>query len=88
MDRTISATDLARRLGDVLGRIRYLGESFVIERNGAPVARIGPIAGAAPAGLGEALLAWRTAAHPDPGYADDLEHIEAADRPPHDPWAS
>jgi hypothetical protein len=35
--RRISATELARKLGDVLGRVRYRGESFIVERNGAPV---------------------------------------------------
>lgn len=44
MESHISATDLARRLGDILGRIRYRGESFIVERNGKPVARIGPVA--------------------------------------------
>jgi hypothetical protein len=36
MDTKISATELARRLGDILGRIRYRGESFTIERTARP----------------------------------------------------
>ena len=43
MEYRISATELARRLGDILGRIRYRSESFIVERNGKPVARIGPV---------------------------------------------
>ncbi len=43
MEYRISATELARRLGDILGRIRYRSESFIVERNGRPVARIGPV---------------------------------------------
>lgn len=43
MERRISATELARRLGDILGRVRYRGDSFVIERNGDPVARLVPL---------------------------------------------
>ena len=46
MDFRISATHLARRLGDILGRIRYRGDSFTVERHGTPVARIGPVEGA------------------------------------------
>lgn len=36
---TISATVAARRLGDLLSRIRYRGESFLIRRGRAVVAR-------------------------------------------------
>lgn len=46
MDFRISATHLARRLGDVLRRIRSRGDSFTVERHGTPVARIGPVEGA------------------------------------------
>ena len=53
MEKVISATALARRLGDVLGRIRYRGESFVIERNGVAVARL------VPAGTGQHAASWR-----------------------------
>lgn len=84
----MSATDLARNLGDILGRIRYRGESFVIERNGTPVARIGPVPGTAPAPAARALAAWLDAAAPDPALADDLADVGAADRPPADPWPS
>ena len=32
--------DLRRRAGELLARIRYTGERFVIEKNGAPVAAL------------------------------------------------
>jgi antitoxin (DNA-binding transcriptional repressor) of toxin-antitoxin stability system len=79
---------LARKLGDVLGRVRYRGESFVIERNGAPVARLGPVSGKAAGSLGEALRAWRGAGDADPSFADDLERVGATDRPPALRWDS
>lgn len=88
MEQRISATELARRLGDVIGRVRYRGDSFVVERNGEPVARIVPVPGRAPASLGEALAGWQGAGEPDRSFADDLERIGAADRPPRDTWAS
>jgi antitoxin (DNA-binding transcriptional repressor) of toxin-antitoxin stability system len=87
METRISATELVRRLGDVLGRIRYRGESFVVDRNGAPVARIGPVAGAPRGTLADALAAWGVDPA-DPGFANDLARVNAADRPPADPWAS
>ncbi len=37
---TIPAMDLRRRAGELLSRVRYAGERFVIERNGEPVAAI------------------------------------------------
>ena len=88
MEHTISATELARRLGDVLGRVRFLGDTFVIERNGDPVARLGPMPGASPVTVGEALRAWTEAGAADPDFADALERIGALDRTPEDPWGS
>ncbi len=57
MEFRISATDLARRLGDVIGRIRYRGDSFTVERHGTPVARIGPVEGASRTTVREATAA-------------------------------
>ena len=88
MERRISSTELARRLGDVLGRVRYRGDSFLVERNGEPVARIVPLPERTPTSLEEALKAWRSAGAPDASFADDLERVGAADRLPEDPWAS
>lgn len=88
MENKVSATDLARNLGDILSRIRYRGETFVVERNGTAVARIEPMPGTAPAPAREALSAWLNAATPDLALADDLTDIGAADRPPADPWPS
>lgn len=82
MDGQISASALARRLGDILARARYSGESFVIERHGDPVARLAPIQEKAATTLCEALMAWRRAGEPDSGFADDLELVGHADRPP------
>jgi antitoxin (DNA-binding transcriptional repressor) of toxin-antitoxin stability system len=88
METRISATDLVRRLGDILGRVRYLGESFVVDRNGAPVARIGPATGTRPSTLGNALAAWRSTTTPDPEFGEDLARVNAADQPRGNPWDS
>ena len=37
--------------------------------------------------LRDALAAWRVAGGPDPAFADDLERVNAADRPPGNAWA-
>jgi len=88
MIHRISATDLARSLGDVLARVRYRNDEFVVERNGEPVARLVPEAGASVTTLAEALGAWRSIADADPSFAEDLEFVGSLDRPPGDPWAS
>ena len=88
MKNVISATELARQLGDVLGRIRYRGETFVIERNGKPIARLIPAGRTKPGKLLEALNRWREAGGPDHELASALARIGAADREPGDPWVS
>jgi prevent-host-death family protein len=88
MEKRISATELARRLGDILGRIRYRGDTFTVERNGKPVARLTPIREPRPATVAEAFAAWKDAIGNDPDLAADLERICAADQPPGNPWAS
>ncbi len=83
----ITATELARRLGDILGKIRYRGDEFIVERNGEPVARIGPIPAEIAGSLGEGLRAWVEAGPGDPSFADDLDSVRRADRAPKNPWA-
>ncbi len=36
----VPAMDLRRRAGELLSRIRYAGECFIIEKNGEPVAAL------------------------------------------------
>ena len=89
MEHTIRATDLARNLGDVLARVRYRRDSFIVERNGKPVARVVPLAGAAGgATVAEVLTAWAHDSAGDPSLADDLAAVDASDRPPVNRWGS
>lgn len=88
METPVSATELARKLGDYLARIRYRRESFVVERNGRAVARMIPADEVGVASMAKAFSAWCGAAPTDPVFAEDLERIAASDRPPEDPWAS
>ena len=88
MNIRISATDLVRNLGDVLGRIRYRGDTFLVERNGDPVARVVPVVDRPTATVAEALAAWTAEGVADPAFARDLEEVGAADEPAADPWDS
>ncbi len=87
-DIRVTATDLARNLGEVLGRIRYRGDSFLVERNGEPVARVVPLVERPTASLRQIIGAWRDAGPPDAGFARDLEEVGRADEPPENPWDS
>lgn len=83
----ISASDLARRLGDILGRVRYRGEAFVIVRHDVAIARIGPVPRPMKASLRDAAIAWASTPT-DSAFAADLERAGQADRPPRNPWDS
>ena len=87
MEHVISATSLARQLGDVLGRVRYRGDSFVIERNGSVVARLLPAHEAKRSSLRFALAAWKNSAETDLEFATVLERVSATDVAPGNPWA-
>ena len=88
MKNTVTATELARHLGDILARIRYRHESFIVERSGRPVARIIPAESGEAGTVREALTAWMAGAASDPTFADDLARVNAADRPADNPWDS
>jgi len=75
MATKITATELARNLSDILNRARYKGESFVIERNGEPIATVEP-----PPKRGMTLrdlVQFMREHPPDDRFADDLEAVHA-----------
>lgn len=85
METTISSTDAARHMGDVLARVKHAGESFVLTKSDKPLARLvrfSGSSGASGAAIMKALndLPW------DPDFADDLERVNQLDRLPVNPW--
>jgi len=84
----VSATDLVRRLSDILGRVRYRGDVYLIERHNVAIAQLGPPPGGHPVTLREAMTAWQNAAPATPEFADDLERVNSADQPPTSAWDS
>jgi len=81
----IGATELARRLSDVLNRVRYRDERFLVERNGEPIATLGPAAPSARITLAELVARLPRAGSGDAGFADDLEAIQALQSPAESP---
>jgi prevent-host-death family protein len=77
----VTATEAARRFSDLLNRVRYGRETFVVMRGGEEVAQIAPAQPAPQVTLRELIERLRQVPPPDPGFADDLEAIQAAQPP-------
>lgn len=80
METKITATELGRNLSDVLNRVRYRGERFVVERGGEVVGMLAPAATRATT-FREIVAAVGDLRMPGDGYADDLEAIQR-EQPP------
>ena len=81
MEARISATELARSLSDVLNRVRYREERFVIERNGEAVALLAPLKAGPGMTMRQLIELLRDVPSPDDGFADDLEAVQASQQP-------
>jgi len=72
MKSEISATDAARRFSEVVNRVRYRNETFIVKRGGEPVCEIVPVCTAAFTGR-ELVELLRSLPHPDKDYLDAVE---------------
>jgi antitoxin (DNA-binding transcriptional repressor) of toxin-antitoxin stability system len=86
MESHTTATDAARNFSDLLNRVLYRGEVFVIERGGQPICRIVP-ARPSTFTLRDLVQVLSTIPKPDPGYWDVLEEVNRNQPPlPESPW--
>jgi prevent-host-death family protein len=85
MESTISSTEAARHLGDVLARVKHAGESFVLTKSDKPLARLVPIRPTTRPRGSDIMAALEGMPH-DPSFADDLERVNRMDRVPENPW--
>lgn len=86
METTISSTEAARHLGEVLARVRHAGESFIVTKSDKPLARVVPISTPKQA-TGAEIMAALEGLPVDPGFADDLERVNRLDTISDNPWA-
>ena len=86
METSISSTEAARHLGDVLSRIKHTGESVVLTKSDKPLARLVPI-GARGQASGAKIMAALERLPVDASFGDDLETVNQTDRIPDNPWA-
>jgi prevent-host-death family protein len=77
----VTATELARGLSDILNRVHYRGERFVVVRNGEPVATIGPTEITKSMTLAELFELLRSLPAPDPDFWNDVEEIHKSQPP-------
>ncbi|HEV2425862.1 MAG TPA: type II toxin-antitoxin system prevent-host-death family antitoxin [Terriglobia bacterium] len=73
--KRISAAQAARSFSEILNRVKYRGESFVVERNREPVCRIEPVAKRERLTTDNLAEFWKTLPRPDPEYPGDLDEI-------------
>jgi len=77
----ISATETARRFSELMNRVRYRGESFIVERGGKPVCEILPARPARFTGRELADL-LRSLPKPDEEYLALVEKLSAKQSTP------
>lgn len=91
--KRLTVTEAVRNFSEILGRVRFKGERFVLLKGGKPVAELGPTTAAVPVRLGELPAILEALPHLDPADADrfarDLESGRTAVGPvPATPWES
>lgn len=83
----VSATEAVRTFSDLLNRIRYRGEEFLVERAGEPVCRMTPAAPTRTLSLRDLASLLREVPKPDAGYASDVRRAARSQgRAPRSPW--
>jgi prevent-host-death family protein len=84
----ISVTDAARNFADVVNRVRYQNMTFVLLKNGTPVARLVPEGkkGCTGPELAEALRKVDLSESEARAWHRDLVAARKALKPPRDKW--
>jgi hypothetical protein len=76
MKPVLTASEFVRSFSDIVNRVVYRGEEFVVERNGQPAFQITRATGSdrrCTAADFDALFS--SGPHADPAFADDLEAV-------------
>jgi prevent-host-death family protein len=86
MKSEISATDAARRFSEILNRVRYRNETFVVKRGGEPICEIVPARNVTFTGR-DLVELLRSLPHPDKDYLDTVErHVRKQPRAEKSKW--
>jgi antitoxin (DNA-binding transcriptional repressor) of toxin-antitoxin stability system len=72
MEKRITATEMARTLSEVLNKVAYAGDEYIVERNGKAVCKVVPVKKKM---TGRDLADFfRNGPKPDPGFKADVEY--------------
>jgi prevent-host-death family protein len=74
MSERITATRVVREFSDLLNEVRYKSRSYIVERNGKPIARLVPVSDLKE---GKRLKELKTLLSSLPHFGDDLEAFAA-----------
>jgi prevent-host-death family protein len=87
-DKVISVTDASRNFADCVNRAYYQGATFIVTKNGVPVARISPAGEKTCTSkkLAEALKEIRLTKEELKAFAMDLRSNTECLRAPEDKW--
>jgi prevent-host-death family protein len=87
-ETTISVTEAARNFADCINRVRYQNVSFVLVKNGKPVARLSPETEKVCTGreLAEALAKTHLTANEARAWRKDISAARSKLTPPEDKW--
>ena len=89
---SISVTEASRNFADCVNRVRYQGTTFILEKNGIPVARIVPTVRKPERGQEVAAVLRKAVEDVHPGeeeatsWLHDLEQSRGAMAPQGKPW--
>ena len=75
MATRISATRAARSFSDVLSRVRYRGEEFIVEKGGEPIGRIVPIRAGSRSTGAELARVLSPLPRVDAGFERDIKRV-------------
>lgn len=93
MPRRLTVTEAVKNFSEILGRVRFKGERFVLVKGGKPIAELGPTDAAVPVRLGELPAMLEALSHLEPEdanqFALDLDSgLKVIGPMPGVPWAS
>ena len=77
MIHKVTAQEAADRFPELLDRVRKDHETFVFVRDGEEIGQLSPVSAAQPVATLGSFFELLKNNRPDPGYASDLEEIQA-----------
>ncbi len=89
MSHRVTATEAARNFSELLNRVRFARETFVILRGGEAIGQLAPVESAKTPTLRDLVRFLKETEPPDDQFGKDLEAIQAEQPPVGDsPWRS